>query len=242
MIARLVPFMFIAPLFSWAQEKAADAPEGPPRAYIDGTGPGWEALGPEDFVDVNCGPETWSWSDGLLSCTGEPIGVIRTREPLENFELSLQWRHLKPGGNSGVFVWAKEASLEGLEPGQLPRGGIECQILDHAFKTQYEERTGETADWFTTNGDVFPVGTSTLEPFPPLSPNGSRSFPSEDRTHGAGTWNHYYIRCVNGEVRLWVNGKEVSGGSNANPSAGYLCLESEGSPIEFKDIKIRKLP
>jgi hypothetical protein len=55
-------------------------------------------------------------------------------------------------------------------------------------------------------------------------------------------WNHYYIRCINGEIRLWVNGEEVSGGSNCQPSMGHLCLESEGSPIEFKNIRIRELP
>jgi hypothetical protein len=43
-------------------------------------------------------------------------------------------------------------------------------------------------------------------------------------------------------VRLWVNGHEVSGGNDANPAEGYLCLESEGAPVEFKDIKIRELP
>jgi hypothetical protein len=40
--------------------------------------------------------------------------------------------------------------------------------------------------------------------------------------------------------RLWVNGEEVSSG--APPRAGYLCLESEGSPVEFKNIRIRELP
>ena len=45
-----------------------------------------------------------------------------------------------------------------------------------------------------------------------------------------------------GEVRLWVNGEEVSGGNKADPATGYLCLESEGSPVEFKNIRIRELP
>jgi hypothetical protein len=39
-----------------------------------------------------------------------------------------------------------------------------------------------------------------------------------------------------------VNGEEVSGGSDADPRTGYLCLESEGSPIEFKGVRIRELP
>ena len=54
--------------------------------------------------------------------------------------------------------------------------------------------------------------------------------------------NHYYVRAINGELRLWVNGEEVSGGSGAEPRTGYLCMESEGSPVEFKNIRIRELP
>ena len=116
------------------------------------------------------------------------------------------------------------------------------QILDHGYKTDYEKRSKKKADWFTTNGDVFAVGKSKLKPFAPVSPNGSRSFPRKETTLGHGKWNHYYIRAVNGEVRLWVNGEEVSGGSGADPKTGHICLESEGSPIQFKNIRIRELP
>jgi hypothetical protein len=81
-----------------------------------------------------------------------------------------------------------------------------------------------------------------MKPFPPVSPNGSRSFPSKNLSKGVNEWNHYYIRCINGEVRLWVNGEEVSGGTECQPSEGFLCLESEGSPVEFKNLRIRELP
>jgi len=212
-----------------------------PKATIDGTGPGWRTLGKDDFVNVNCHDDTWSFEDELIKCTGQPVGVMRTKDKVTNFELVVQWRHLKPAGNSGVFVWVPEQSLEGLQPGRLPHG-IEVQILDHGFKENYEKRTGKTADWFTTNGDVFAVGSSKMKPFPPLSPNGSRSFPRKEVTKGSPEWNHYYIRAINGEVRLWVNGEEVSGGTGCDPATGYLCLESEGSPIEFKEVRIRELP
>ena len=57
-----------------------------------------------------------------------------------------------------------------------------------------------------------------------------------------GEGNHYYVRAINGEIRLWVNGEEVSGGTDCKPAWGYLCLESEGSPIEFRELRIRELP
>ena len=216
--------------------------EGVSEAIIDGEGPGWRALGEADFAAVNCDPDTWSFDGDLIRCTGTPVGVIRTKEPLSNFELVTRWRHLKPAGNSGIFVWSPIEAMQGIEPGSLPRGGIEVQILDNAFAAQYEARTGKTGDWFTTHGDVFAVGNSEMTPFEPISPNGSRSFPSEDRSKGDAAWNHYYVRCINGEVRLWVNGVEVSGGASCKPATGHLCLESEGSPVEFSGLRIRELP
>ena len=143
--------------------------------------------------------------------------------------------------NSGVFVWTPESSLEDLSPGKLPHG-IEVQVLDHGYAEQYEKRTGKKPDWFTSHGDVFPVGGAKMKPFPPVAPNGKRSFPSKETTKGTGEWNHYYVRAINGEVRLWVNGEEVSGGTDINPRTGFLCLESEGSPIDFRNLRIRELP
>jgi hypothetical protein len=219
-----------------------DEPAGAPRAYLDGTGPGWTELGEQDFINVNCDPSTWTWKDGVIHCTGTPVGVTRTRKKYANFEFVARWRHLKSGGNSGFFVWATPEALEGIKPGALPRGGIEVQVLDHGFAEQYEKRTGKKGTFFTTHGDVFAVGTSKMTPFPPTSPNGQRSFPSKRLSKGVGEWNHYYVRCINGEVRLWVNGEEVSGGNNCSPRSGYLCLESEGSPVEFQGVRIRELP
>jgi Domain of Unknown Function (DUF1080) len=213
-----------------------------PRAFIDGTGPGWKPLGGDDFVNVNCDKDTWTFKDGAVHCTGRPVGVCRTRKPYTNFELVAEWRHEKSAGNSGIFVWAPEEGLKDLKPNQLPRAGVEVQILDHGFTEQYVKRYKKKPDWFTTNGDVFPVGSSKMKPFAPTSPNGSRSFPRKNLSKGINQWNHYYVRAINGEIRLWVNGEEVSGGNQIEPRRGYLCLESEGSPIDFRNLRIRELP
>jgi hypothetical protein len=220
----------------------SEEPATPVRPFIDSDGPGWRSLGEADFAAVNCAPETWAWKDGFVHCTGQPVGVIRTKNPVTNFEMVATWRHLKPGGNSGIFVWAPEEALKDIKPGTLPRGGIEVQVLDNAFTEQYEKSSGKRGDFFTTHGDVFPVGTSKMTPFAPRSPDGSRSFPRKRLSKGVNEWNHYYIRAINGEVRLWVNGEEVSGGRDCQPATGYLCLESEGAPVEFKDLRIRELP
>ena len=214
------------------------------KAFVDGRGQGWRAMEESEFVNVNCAEDTWSWeADGLIKCTGKPVGVIRTKEPVTNFELVVEWRHLESGGNSGVFVWASPASIKNLEAGKgrLPHG-IEVQVLDLGYAEKYEKRHKKPSDWFTSHGDVFPTGPAKMTPFPPVAPNGKRSFPSKETTLGTGEWNHYYVRAINGEVRLWVNGEEVSGGTGCEPATGYLCLESEGAPVEFRGLRLRKLP
>lgn len=209
---------------------------------ITGEGEGWIPLTENDFQNVNTDPDTWKWMDGTIFCKGTPVGVTRSKKKYTNFEMVATWRHMKHAGNSGIFLWASEDGLEGLKPGQLPKAGIEVQILDHGYAENYEKTNKKKSDWFTTHGDVFPVGKSKMTPFEPKSPKGSRSFPSKNLSKGVGEWNHYYIKAINGEVRLWVNGEQVSGGKDCDPKTGYLCLESEGSPIEFKGLKIKELP
>jgi len=223
-------------MFSYSR---AEDPAIPP-ADLKATGPGWLVLDETDFANVNGKPDTWTWKeDGTLHCTGQPTGVLRTQEQYTNFELSIEWCHRKEAGNSGVFVWTTPASIEKLKGPGLP-SGIEVQVLDHGYKTRTEKAGGKT-NWFTTNGDVFAVGVK-MTPFPPLSPDGSRSFPTKNMSKGINEWNHYFIRANQGEIRLWVNGEMVSGGKNCQPATGYLCLESEGSPIDFRHIKLRQLP
>jgi hypothetical protein len=236
MIARLTVLTFLAAYQLFAETKST---------IIDGSAPGWKKLTSEDFMDVNCGDRTWTWNDNSVTCTGEPIGVIATKKQFKNFELLVEWKHIKPAGNSGIFVWALPEVIKNMQSGtdksRLPQG-IEVQVLDLEFKNQWETNSKKKATWFTCHGDVFALGNIKFEPFPPVSPDKTRSFPTLETTKPHGEWNHYYVRCINGEVRLWVNGKEVSGGKNVDPANGHICLESEGSPIEFKNFLIRELP
>ena len=51
----------------------AKAPKKGPTAHIDGTGPGWRALGKDDFQNVNCHEDTWAWDGDAVRCTGQPL-------------------------------------------------------------------------------------------------------------------------------------------------------------------------
>ena len=182
------------------------------------------------WVNVNCAPETWSVADGTIHCTGHPTGALRTPRQYENFILEAEWRHLSSGGNSGLFNWGTPIAA----PGVPFLRGIEVQVLDHGYNAKGKN------EWYTTHGDVFPIHGATMEPFG--RHNGMRSFPSEERSLGSPQWNHYRIVGSNGVLRLSVNGQEVSGGQNCRYRKGYLALESEGAPVEFRHLRIRELP
>jgi hypothetical protein len=196
----------------------------------DGFAPLFNGRDLTGWVNANCAPETWTVRDGMIHCTGHPTGALRTSRQYENFILEVEWRHLSSGGNSGVFIWGTPIAA----PGVPFLRGIEVQVLDHGFNVPGKN------EWYTTHGDVFPIHGATMKPFG--RHNGQRSFPSEERSKGSPEWNHYRIVCTNGVIRLHVNGKEVSGGEDCNYRNGYLGLESEGAPVEFRNIRIKELP
>jgi hypothetical protein len=200
------------------------------QAAEDGFRPLFNGRDLAGWVNANCAPETWSVRDGVIHCTGKPTGGLRTDRQYENFILELEWRHLSKGGNSGVFIWATPIAA----PGVPFLRGVEVQVLDNDFNIPGKN------EWYTTHGDVFPIHGATMKPFG--RHNGSRSFPSEERSKGSPEWNHYRVTATNGVLRLEVNGKEVSGGEECNYRKGYLGLESEGAPVEFRNVRIRELP
>src|SRR5688572_18699084 len=105
-----------------------DAPGA--KALVERKGEGWRQLGKDDFENVNCNEDTWTWKDdGSVSCTGQPVGVIKSKKPMKNLEMVAEWKHNRSGGNSGIFLWASEEALTGLKKGSLPPGGIEVQVL-----------------------------------------------------------------------------------------------------------------
>jgi len=179
------------------------------------------------WVRVNCAPDTFKARDGLIVCTGVPRGFMRSQRQYENFVLELEWRHMKARGNAGVFIWSHPQAVPG---GPFARS-IEVQILD-----------GRNTESYTSHGDIFSIQGASMVPDRPHPKGWQRCLPSERRCKPMGEWNHYRITCRDGAIKLSVNGKEVSGGSQCNPRKGYVCLESEGSETHFRNIRVKELP
>ena len=58
------------------------------------------------WINVNTAADTWRVEKGILICSGHPIGVMRSEKEYENFLFHIEWMHMEPGGNSGVFAWS----------------------------------------------------------------------------------------------------------------------------------------
>jgi hypothetical protein len=179
------------------------------------------------WVLVNTPSDTWKVEDGMLICSGQPIGEMRTEKMYQNFELELEWRHLVPRGNAGIFVWADDITARGVPFHR----GIEVQVLENAY--------GNTRS-YSTHGDIFPIHGAKMTPV--NGRGGDRAFPTEERSKPSPEWNHYRIVCQDGNIALSVNGKEVTRGTKASPSKGYLCIESEGGVVHYRNMKIKVLP
>jgi hypothetical protein len=185
------------------------------------------------WIQVNTEDSTWIIKEKELLCKGLPIGVIRSEKQYENFILHIEWKHMEAGGNSGTFVWSS------AKPGEnrLP-DGVEVQMLELDW-VNLNTRNGEKPPVAYVHGEVFGVGGVKIIPD---NPRGERSKSVENRCLGKGEWNIYDVVCVDGTIKLSVNGKFVNGISQSSQKRGYICLESEGAEIHFRNIKITELP
>jgi hypothetical protein len=216
---------FLSPLLAALALIVAAVPRV--QADEDGFVPLFNGKDLTGWARVNCAPETFTVRDGLVVTTGVPLGVLRTERQYENFILELDWMHLKPKGNSGLFVWSDPLPAVGVP---FTRA-VEVQILD-----------GINSPDYTSHGDLFSIHGATCKPDRPHPKGWMRCLPSEHRSKPAGEWNHYRVECNDGVIKLAVNGKIVSGVSQTRPRKGYLCLESEGSECHFRNLRIKELP
>lgn len=187
------------------------------------------------WVNVNTVEKGWTvGDDGVLVNLGHPIGVVRSEKQYENFILHVEWKHMEAGGNSGVFAWSGADPKEGSV---LP-DGVEIQMLELDW-VNLNAKDGVKPPIAYVHGEVWGVGGVVTIPD---NPRGERSKSVENRCKGKGEWNTYDVVCVDGVIKLSVNGKFVNGISKSTQKKGYLCLESEGAEIHFRNFKVIELP
>ena len=179
---------------------------------------GWKMFVPDEGVDVNT---IWSVKDGVIRCKGQPNGYIRTKKKHSNYKLHLEWRWTAKPTNSGVLLHASG-------PDAVWPRCIEAQLKDQsAGDFVLIKGTGVTVD-----GRAFydPAKTYVIAP--------KKHDSNENRP---GKWNTYDIYCKGSTIKLYVNEVLQNEASNATDTSGWICLQSEGSEIEFRNIYLMPL-
>jgi hypothetical protein len=163
--------------------------------------------------------KVWSIRDGVIHCEGKPNGYLRTVESYADYKLHLEWRWVDEPTNSGVLL--HKAGIDRVWP-----TCVEAQLM--------HENAGDF--WLLSHSTIVVDGRQIgPKPFA----NAKKKHPSNEKP--VGEWNAYEIICDGGTVKLIVNGLLQNEGTEAHPSSGPICLQSEGSPIQFRNVYLEPL-
>jgi len=155
----------------------------------------------------------WSVRNGVLRCEGEPFGYIRTTEAYSNYRLRIEWRWPETPTNSGVL-------LHITGPDAIWPACIEAQL-------QHQN----AGDFITLGGSTFAEKKDKNRI--PRQHDSSEKEP--------GQWNRYDITCQGDTITLVVNGLLQNTATKTSLVSGPIALQSEGSPIEFRNITLTPL-
>ena len=172
--------------------------------------------------------EVYEFTNGMIRMHGDKIGYLMTNKSYKNFELTLDFRwnteekfnKSKAKKNSGVMYNIPTDSPDNIWP-----KGIQFQMK--------ENTTGDFIflDNITAvvNGKLVEAGASVTSP----------KFSANENPYGE--WNQVLIRSFNGKISQYLNGKLVNECLEASSKEGKISLNYEGSPIDFRNIKLKSI-
>jgi hypothetical protein len=166
---------------------------------------GWQFSTPEAKA-------AWSAKDGVISCTGEPTGFIRTEASHKNYTLTFDWRWSgKKVGNSGLLIHA----------GEIPEG----KAWPVSIEAQLE--SGNAGDFWSIGSKIEATGKNTGIRWQRIA---------DPKEKPLDEWNNMIVVCVGDTISVTINGVLVNEGKNASLTAGAIGFQSEGTSIEFRNI------
>jgi 3-keto-disaccharide hydrolase len=232
------------------------APEPPPNTLTEQEKKdGWRLLwdgkttaGWRSATDIEFPKQSWTIRNGELCVTnnngGESAvgGDIITTRKFSDFDLLVDFK-LSPGCNSGIKYFVqpnlKPITTAGIVTNVGSAIGLEYQILDD--ERHPDAKLGRNGD--RTLGSLYDLMPADKDKKP----------------HFIGEWNTARIRVAGNRVEYWLNGDKILSfkrGSSAFRRAvadskyknipefgewesGNILLQEHGSPVSFRNIKIR---
>ncbi|QDU62240.1 hypothetical protein Pan216_31070 [Planctomycetes bacterium Pan216] len=168
--------------------------------------------------------EEISVKDGVIDVRGDVRGYLISDKEYGNFVLNFQWRwsgdlEKKRGRNSGAFVRV-------IGPDRIWPKGVEAQLM-----------AGHAGDFWLVGGAKLTIDKSRQD-----KRVARHYFRTKDGVEKPlGQWNDYKIVCDGGTIKLFINGELVNEGTDCDIPKGKILFQSEGAPIQFRNIKIKPL-
>lgn len=167
--------------------------------------------------DANVDPDTvWQVKDGVIHCTGTPTGYLRTEQPYGDYRLELEWRWVEKPGNSGVLL-----HITGDD--KVWPKSIEAQL-----------KSDNAGDFYVIEGTDFKEHVNKDDRRVPKK--------AESNEKPIGEWNKMEIECKGDTIKVYVNGVLQNEATETSVAKGMIGLQSEGAPIEFRNIVLKTLP
>jgi len=210
--ALLIIILMVTPYVTNAQSKAPESKGKEIRLFNGKNLKNWVFHLKDPAID----PATvFTVQNGIIHIKGDPFGYMRTKESYSDYKLNVEWRYPGEASNSGVFI-------HGQKPDTIWLKCIECQL-----------KAGSAGDFVCMNGsDMNERTDKTNRVVKKLA--GSSEKPN-------GEWNTMEVVCKTNTIEVFVNGVLQNKGTNLNISKGFICLQSEGKDIEFRNVFLTKL-
>jgi hypothetical protein len=173
---------------------------------------------------------TWSVTNGVIHCTGKPIGYLRTTQTYENYVLTVEWRFLKvvpkTGDNTGILVHM-----------QLPD-----QVWSRCVQVQGKHEH---------QGDLFLMMGAESKEHRGMDANTPIPLRGTANEHPVGAWDVVKTVCSTaldanqkpgGVITAYVNDRLMNVTTECTLTNGFIGIQSEGGDIEIRKMALDPLP
>ncbi|MDR0353014.1 MAG: DUF1080 domain-containing protein [Opitutaceae bacterium] len=191
---------------------------------------------------------TWNVADGILHVTGQPNGYLYTAKSYRDYKLTVEWRWSGPAPlgrdgkprlrNNGVLLHMQ--SDDDARLGVWPRS-LEAQLQENNAGDFFVIAGVETAELRALRDKAL-AAAGNDEKARKNALNNRRIQKARDSSEKpVGEWNRYEITCRADTVVLKVNGTEQNRATGLNVTEGRICLQTEGSAIQFRNVRLEPL-
>ena len=147
--------------------------------------------------------------DGVITIAGQPFGYMITDGTYSDYKLHLEWRWVGEPTNSGIFIHAE--SIDAIWP-----------------------RCAEVNLMNGRAGDMIASGGSSFEE---LQEGRFLRSTVDSAEKPAGEWNTAEIICQGNHIQAYVNGTLMNE-AHFDRTEGHIALQSEGGPLEVRNVYI----